>query len=132
MDAPLLEYVKKTKIDYEQNATAYEHFEKRLNFKDFPSSRLIILYGLRGSGKTTLLFQSYKKNPKEKRIYIQAEEAGLLRITIKDIVEAAVYLFGKELFVYIDEISAIKGWPEEIKILYDKYPGVSFVISGSS
>ena len=106
--------------------------------------RIITLPGLRGLGKTTLLFQIYddllkKGIKKEKIIYINTEKlikipnADLFKaceIFIKNINNAYPYL-NEKLFILIDEAQRDPEWAKTAKILYDEYPNIFLIFTGS-
>lgn len=128
----VLDFVNKSKVDYDKNALNYEKLKKRLTLSALPSSRLLILHGLRGVGKTTALFQFYLEKSKDRRIYFHAQEIELLKLSLLEVIETAVYLFGENLTIFIDEISNLKNWPQQVKVAYDKFFKVNFLITGSS
>lgn len=133
MDERALDFVKKSKLHFEQQSAEYASFRPRFVFDELKKERrLSILHGLRGSGKTTLLFQLYLASPQKQRIYMHAQEIALVGIPLLDVVEAAAYLFGNDARLFIDEINPLEKWADAIKIAYDKYPNMRFCISGSS
>ncbi len=132
MGTEMLSFVKKSKVDYEQTAQAYRKYKKRFIFKDLGKGRLRIMYGLRGTGKTTLMFQEYLETSEKKRFYFHANEIKLLNLKLLEVLEAAIYLFGRDLHIFIDEVSRLEGWEEHIKVAYDKYPKLKILLTGSS
>ncbi len=131
MNADVLEFVKKSKNEYEDTALFYSDFKKRLEVGKLPA-RLNVVYGIRGAGKTTLMFQNYLEAPKEKRVYFHGLELALKKTTVLEAIEAAVYLFGTDVNVFIDEVNQVASWAKDVEIAFDKYPTGRFLLSGSS
>ncbi|MGM9791671.1 MAG: ATP-binding protein [Candidatus Cryptobacteroides sp.] len=96
-------------------------------------SRLISIKGPKGVGKSTLMKQFIKLNyPLESRkaLYCSADSFYFTRNTLVDLADGFVKRGGERLF--IDEIHKYEGWSREIKEIYDLYPKLKVVISGSS
>jgi uncharacterized protein len=101
--------------------------------------RLIEIKGSRGVGKTTLMLQKAQElsliNPQEV-IYFTLEDIYFYDHTIIETAELFSKYGGK--FLFIDEVhkypSKYKNldWSAEIKTIYDLYPELSVVYSGSS
>lgn len=96
------------------------------------SDRLIALKGARGSGKTTLLLQHIKEefDNSNKALYVAMDQVSLTKYRIIDVAKYFVNLGGTHLF--IDEIHKYEDWSKEIKSIYDLYPSLHLVITGSS
>ena len=96
-------------------------------------SRLIAIIGARGVGKSTLIRQFIKKNyPVYDRsvLYCSLDSVYFSTHTILDLVEDFSMNGGKRLF--FDEVHKYMNWSREIKEIYDLYPDIKVVISGSS
>ena len=96
-------------------------------------SRLIAIIGARGVGKSTLIRQFIKKNyPIYDRsvLYCSLDSVYFSTHTILDLVEKFSMNGGKRLF--FDEVHKYMNWSREIKEIYDLYPDIKVVISGSS
>ena len=96
-------------------------------------SRLIIIKGHKGVGKSTLLLQYIKKNFKANDrhvLYCSADTNYFATHTIVDLADTFVKRGGQRLF--IDEVHKYQGWSREIKEVYDLYPKLHVVLSGSS
>ena len=108
------------------NFKRYLHDEIKWN------NRLIILVGARGVGKTTLMLQYMKDNLpiNDESIYISLDDIYFTTNSLINFVEEFSQNGGKHLF--IDEVQKYKRWITEIKNIYDNYPNISIVISGSS
>jgi predicted AAA+ superfamily ATPase len=94
--------------------------------------RLIGVIGARGTGKTTLLLQHLKVTfgISETAIYITLDDLHFANNTLIDFIERFRQLGGKA--VYIDEVHKYPGWAREIKNIYDLYPDMKIVFTGSS
>jgi predicted AAA+ superfamily ATPase len=97
------------------------------------NNRLIGITGARGVGKTTLLLQHIKENlvdfPGEV-IYVNMDDLYFSKNTIVDFADEFVKRGGKHLF--IDEVHKYKNWSQEIKNIYDYFPDLQIVFTGSS
>lgn len=95
--------------------------------------RLTGLIGPRGVGKTTLLIQVIKKQfPELKGVfYFSADHIYFNTNSLYQFVEG---LYDNEDIhtFFIDEIHKYPNWDQEIKNLYDSFPKISIVFSGSS
>ena len=95
------------------------------------NSRLIAILGTRGVGKTTLLLQHIKLNDAvPSSLYVTADDLYFSRNTLVGLAQQFYQQGGK--YLYIDEIHKYKGWSTEIKNIYDDYPSLQVVYSGSS
>jgi len=94
--------------------------------------RLVVIKGQRGTGKTTLVLQHIKSQFSDlsQTLYISLDDIFFSSNTLSDIVEEFVKNDGKYLF--IDEVHRYKNWSQEIKNIYDFYPDLHIVITGSS
>ena len=95
------------------------------------NSRLIAILGTRGVGKTTLLLQHIKLTDTIlSSLYVTADDLYFSRNTLVGLAQQFYQQGGK--YLYIDEIHKYKGWSQEIKNIYDKYPELHVVYTGSS
>ena len=109
-----------------------------LNFKRYLinqinwQNRLIILIGSRGVGKTTLMLQTLKekKITKEEGLYLSLDSVYFANHSLLTFAGEFVQTGGKYLF--LDEIQKYKNWSIEVKNIYDNYPELKMVLSGSS
>ncbi len=96
-------------------------------------NRLTGLIGPRGVGKTTLLLQ-YIKNElwKEgKSFYFSADLIYFQQLKLLEFVSHLHLVEGYQIIV-IDEIHKYQGWNQELKNIYDSFPELKIVFSGSS
>lgn len=98
------------------------------------SNRLTGLVGPRGVGKTTMLLQYIKNNlmdqPK-RTFYFSADHIHFSDVTLYSFIED-LYLTNHTTHFFIDEIHKYKNWSQEIKNLYDGFPDITLIFSGSS
>ncbi len=101
---------------------------KEINWED----RLIIVVGARGVGKSTLLLQYMKEKLPlgTESLYASLESLYFTQNTLVDLAEAFVKRGGRHLF--LDEVHKYPSWSREIKIIYDQFPELKLVLSGSS
>ena len=95
-------------------------------------NRLILIKGARGVGKTTMLLQHIRRTfaDTSKAIYASADHIWFANHSLLDLAEYHYTHGGTHLF--IDEIHKYKDWQREIKNIYDFYPQLKVVITGSS
>lgn len=95
-------------------------------------NRLVGIIGGRGAGKTTMLLQHLKKVKKagENVLYISADHIRVGALGLYEIGSSFFKTGGRTLA--IDEIHKYQNWAQEIKNLYDSFPEVSLLFSGSS
>jgi len=121
---------------YEISAKKIENIS--LSFKRFLTSkinwkrRLIGIKGSRGTGKTTMLLQHIKENfgVSEDVLYVSLDNIYFTSNTLVDLADRFEKTGGKYLF--IDEVHKYPGWSREIKNIYDDYPELKIVFTGSS
>jgi predicted AAA+ superfamily ATPase len=84
----------------------------------------------RGIGKTTLLLQYIKDNlDVDETLYVQADDVYFASRTLIELVEEFSKNRGKYLF--IDEIHKYAGWSQALKSIYDYFPELKIVFTGS-
>lgn len=95
-------------------------------------NRLIGIKGARGTGKTTLLLQWVKAQnlPAEKAAYFSLDDLYFTLHTLKDTV-AQFYKNGGTILA-LDEVHKYKNWSLEIKNVYDFFPDLKIIFTGSS
>jgi predicted AAA+ superfamily ATPase len=90
--------------------------------------RLIGIRGARGTGKTTLLLQHLQGV--EKGIYLSLDDLYFSRHSLRETIEA-LKMRGYLRF-FLDEVHKYPDWSREVKNLYDYYPELMLVFTGSS
>ncbi len=97
------------------------------------SARLIGIKGQRGVGKTTFLLQYIKlylfQNLNEV-LYVSLDDLWFAEHKLIDLVDDFVKKGGKYLF--LDEVHKYPLWSQSIKNMYDDYPELKIVFTGSS
>lgn len=95
------------------------------------SDRLIMIKGARGVGKTTMLYQQCKEQG-EKGVYASLDQLFFNDHTIVELADYHYKHGGTHL--YLDEVHLYPrlNWEQELKNIYDSYPGFHVVFTGSS
>jgi uncharacterized protein len=106
---------------------------KRALFDRFLPKRLTGLIGPRGVGKTTLMLQYIKEHDHRDRktFYFSADSVYFRQSTLLEFVDKLYKFEGYRVF-FIDEIHQYKNWNQELKNIYDSYPDIKIIFSGSS
>ena len=96
-------------------------------------SRLVGIVGARGVGKTTFLIDYLRKNYQDssQALYVSADNLFFVEHSLTEVVDKFVKEFDGKLLC-IDEIHRYKNWNQELKNIYDSYPKLSIIFSGSS
>jgi len=95
-------------------------------------ARLIGIRGARGVGKTTLLLQYLKNNFSNNNtaLYISLDNIWFAENSLNELADDFVKKGGTHLF--LDEVHKYPDWSQEIKNIYDDYPDIKIVFTGSS
>lgn len=109
----------------------------KLNFKRYLyneiawGSRMLGIVGARGVGKTTMILQFIKENlDQQKSLYVSADDMFFSEHTLYHLADE-LYKNGGEYF-FIDEIHKYENWSQELKNIYDAFPTLKIVFTGSS
>ncbi len=104
--------------------------------------QILILYGLRRAGKTTLMFQIIEELLKKRGVsplqvlYFSFDEESEDITEILKTYETEVLgeriSDGREIYLFLDEIQKLGGWPDKVKVVYDLNPNVKIFLSGSA
>ncbi|MCH8486709.1 MAG: AAA family ATPase [Candidatus Cyclonatronum sp.] len=93
--------------------------------------RMIGIKGARGVGKSTLLLQFARmKLQDKKKIYVSLDDIAFAQQGLADFADAFVKRGGE--YLLIDEVHSYSGWAREMKNIYDRYPGLHVLFTGSS
>ena len=112
---------------------AYSRLLGLLNYR-----QIIVLSGLRRVGKTTLLYQLIeellkKHDPKHVLYFNFDKRVGEITKILDDYKDLTGKEWKKEkVFVFLDEIVKLDEWSDKIKLIYDAFPNIKFIISSSS
>jgi predicted AAA+ superfamily ATPase len=97
------------------------------------SSQMIGIVGARGVGKTTLLLQYIKELKSEidayKSLYFSYDYPSNIEIKLIDLAEAFGKIGGE--YLIIDEIHKYKNFAIDLKAIYDFYPRLKVIFTGS-
>lgn len=97
------------------------------------NARLLAIRGARGVGKSTLMLQYIKMHyPQYSRevIYCTLDSIYFASHSLLDLADTFYKYGGRHMF--LDEVHKYKRWSSEVKEIYDMYPDMKMVISGSS
>jgi len=112
----------------EQTETTYLRY---LHQKVDWNNRLTAILGARGTGKTTLLLQHIKLHLHlNDTLYVNADDFYFAENKLFDLASEFYKNGGKHL--YIDEIHKYPLWSKEVKMMYDYFPDLQIVFTGSS
>ncbi len=126
-----LEEMKKTAIRLGENVKNLKHryvFFSLVN-RLFKEPRIKLVRGFRGSGKTTILLQIFNKYRK-RAMYLSADSPMIAGETLYNVLKEVISS-GYDLLL-IDEIHRYPHWRRDIKAIYDEFPEVTLVCSGSA
>ena len=121
-----------------------QQFKRRIRFVDMNfvrnimyeinwSARLIGIKGARGIGKTTLLLQYIKLilfARLDEVLYVSLDAVWFNNRSLLDLVYEFDQKGGKYLF--LDEVHKYEGWAQILKNIYDDYPEMKIIFTGSS
>lgn len=95
-------------------------------------ARLIGIKGARGVGKTTLMLQYIKQNLPidQSTLYVTLDNIWFANNTLSHLTDQFVKRGGK--FLFLDEVHKYPNWSQELKNIYDDYPDLKIVFTGSS
>lgn len=91
--------------------------------------RIKLLRGLRGVGKTTIMLQLFLKSG-DSSIYLSADSPAVKEQSLYELLKQLI--LSGSLTLFVDEIHTYPYWRKEIKAIYDEFPGVVLVCSGSA
>lgn len=95
------------------------------------TSRMIGIVGPRGVGKTTMLLQHIKLYlSTDDTLFVNADDVYFAEHRLFDLATEFYNIGGKHFF--IDEVHKYQDWSKELKMIYDYYPDMQVVFTGSS
>lgn len=97
------------------------------------NARLIGIKGARGIGKTTLLLQYIKLHLSDRLdevLYVSLDTIWFNTNSLVGLVKEFEQKGGK--YIFLDEVHKYDGWAQELKNIYDDYPELKIVFTGSS
>jgi predicted AAA+ superfamily ATPase len=115
--------------------TKYEPYQRYFIRNNPLKHRFAIILGERGIGKTTTLIQylllaTDHKQHSETILYVPVDHFLVRRSTLYEITETFYKLGGKT--IAFDEIHKYPDWSMELKSIYDTFPDLRILASGSS
>lgn len=119
---------------YRRLLSSMQYTDHRYMYDTFTlKNRLTGLIGPRGTGKTTLLLQYIKeKMPnKDECMYASIDNLYFSSHSLTDFVRELYDDYGVRYY-FFDEIHKYWNWNQELKNIYDGYPDIKIVFSGSS
>ena len=96
------------------------------------TQRCLGILGSRGTGKTTMILQYIKDNygSSDQALYIQLDHPGFHAVELYEFAER-FFQYGGRLLA-LDEVHKYPQWAGHIKAIYDSFPGLKIIFSGSS
>lgn len=113
-------------------ATSTTHIRSLMDTINW-DSRLIAIRGARGVGKTTLMLQYLKQNyadDSKSALYASLDSVYFTQHTLIELAEQFHLKGGRCLF--LDEVHTYPTWSRELKNIYDEFPELKVVFTGSS
>lgn len=131
----MIDYTNLIEVSTKRIRNTKETFVRSIDNKINWESRLIGIKGARGCGKTTLLLQHLKNNHMDlvssgKALFVSLDNIWFAKNSLLDLAESFSKNGGKIL--YLDEVHKYQDWPIYIKNIYDDYPELQVVFTGSS
>lgn len=112
----------------ETDAKMFRYLYKNIDWDE----RCIAIIGAKGVGKTTMLLQHIKTTftNKDEALFASLDNTWFANHTIFDLADEFYINGGTHLF--LDEIHHYPNWAIEIKNIYDSFPKLKIVFTGSS
>ena len=120
-------------IFYQKLRDVKLHFKRYLFHQIIWADRLICILGERGVGKSTMILQFIKStfgNSPRNVLYVSLDHVWFSIHSLYELGEQFVLQGGDYLF--LDEVHKYRNWSQEIKNLYDSFPQLKIVFTGSS
>jgi predicted AAA+ superfamily ATPase len=118
--------IESKKFLYRNNLKYRRYFIKEHKIKH----RLSIITGQRGVGKTTTIAQYMALHPEWESLYVSMDSFLIGELSMYEIAESFEQEGGKLLC--FDEIHKYVNWSQELKSIYDNFPNLQILASGSS
>lgn len=117
---------------YQQIKRTNNAFKRYLYERIDWKNRLNIIIGMRGTGKTTMILQYAKEELPfdESTVYVSLDDIYFTANHLVDFAEEFVKRGGK--YLLIDEVQKYPNWSKEIKMIFDNFPELQMIVSGSS
>lgn len=122
-----------------------ERFKRKAYYaaeKELERRQATLIWGMRRMGKTVLTYQLIDKllkggtSPKN-ILYFSFDEASssvdaVLEAYQREVLNRTFESSSGRIYVFFDEIQKADDWENKVKLHYDLYPGVKFVLTGSA
>ena len=119
---------------YPKKRNIFDRIKKSLNKR-----QILQIVGLRRVGKSTLIFQliNYLKNKAINPYHLLYFTFDEKQPSIEDILDTFTQQTGVDyksetIVVFLDEVQKLNNFQNQIKVYYDLYPNIKFIISGST
>lgn len=99
---------------------------------------VIMLTGLRRVGKSTIIYQLIEELIKEVNplnvIYFSFDYTNVEIVNLLNSYQKLTEIKWKNdrIYLFLDEIQKLDNWASQIKLLYDAFPNIKFIVSGSA
>lgn len=125
IDYRLIDYMRE---ELERTPTSFRRY---MYDKIMWEDRMIGLVGPRGVGKSTLVKQRILSQPDRSNwLYVTADHVWFAEHTLFDLAGEWIKQNGR--YLVVDEIHRYPGWSQELKLIYDAYPRLNIIFTGSS
>ncbi|MDP7975501.1 MAG: ATP-binding protein [TACK group archaeon] len=100
--------------------------------------QIVMLVGLRRVGKSTMVYQLIsdllvQEDPKRVVYFSFDEETpGLLELLNEYRGITGVDWKRERVYIFLDELQKLPGWDAQLKLIYDSFPNLRIVVSGSA
>lgn len=123
-----------------------ELLEVANGFRKHGKEHMVLMSGIRGAGKSTLMAQLYKTLEDDglspsRMLFVSLDDSMLaLGAGVMEVFSAFEQLVpqdllsvdGRDVVVMLDEVQYDPEWSLALKVMYDRYPDVLVVVTGSS
>jgi predicted AAA+ superfamily ATPase len=99
---------------------------------------MVVLTGLRRVGKSTIMYQMIEELLKSAApssiVYFTLDYGAVEPVSVLNAYQeiSGVNWKRERIWLFLDEIQKMAGWAEQLKLLYDAFPNVRIVVSGSA
>lgn len=104
-----------------------------------PKRQIVEITGLRRTGKSTLIFQlinhliQKSAEPFSILYFTYDEDQPAIEILLQEyFIQTGIDYKKDKIYVFLDEIQKLDGFQNQLKVFYDLYPNIKFIISGST